>query len=93
MSGCGRKARLTMIRVGSVLRVWRAGSGLSLDRAAQEIGIPRSILHRIEQGEDQRQDRGQLKHKAKSPRRASNGMDGQSLSRIVIWLLGEEKVK
>lgn len=76
------------IRVGSVLRVWRAGSGLSLDRAAQEIGIPRSILHRIEQGEDQRQAKVRP-----SKRRTSNGMDGQSLSRIVVWLLGEEKQK
>jgi len=71
------------IRLSAVIREWRRGSGKSLGVVSKEIGIPKSVLARAEAGETQ------AKPGAVNPRQ-SNGMDGNSLSKVIVWLLAEE---
>lgn len=66
------------IRLSNVIREWRRGSGKSLGVVSREMNVPKSVLARIETGAKQGDGTRGL------------GMDGGSLSRVVIWLLSEE---
>jgi len=72
------------IRLAMVLREWRKGSGVTLRQVSEESGVSVSTLHRVEMGIRKATSTSQDNRRADS-----NGLDGVSLGRLIVWLLSE----
>ena len=82
---------MSPMRIGQVIKSWRRLNNISIQAAAKQIGISSTVLHRVELGIHQGTNRASTR--VGKGLGTGSGMDGATLAKMVVWLLGTEKMK